>query len=207
MMAACSTLTPPATLRSVYGLRPPSELTAHRTALIFVDFQQEFVDGGLPLPDAAPAIAQAEQLLRWARANGIFVVHVRNIAALPDAPLFRAGSRESDFIAALAPLPSETVITKSLAGGFSKTNLESVLRERGIERVIVAGFMTHLAVDTTVRDATVLGFQAIVASDATATRDLPLVNRQELQRSSLGALADRFADVMAVNEICALSVK
>ncbi len=72
--------------------------------------------------------------------------------------------------------------------------------------------MTHLAVDTTVRDAAVLGFQVLVAVDATATRSLPgprgdgVVDGATLQRAALGALADRFADLRSTDELLSLPV-
>src|SRR4051812_8323976 len=76
---------PPQTLRSIYGLAPPRALHAARTALVLVDFQQEFLAGRLPLRHAPEASARAAQLARWARSSGILVVNVRNV-------ITRAGS-------------------------------------------------------------------------------------------------------------------
>jgi nicotinamidase-related amidase len=207
LAADCATHPAPKTLRAMYGAKRATEISAPHTALVFVDYQQEFVSGGLPLPDAPLAIAKAEKLLHWARENGLFIVHVRNIVTPPNSPLFRPDSPASEFIPSLGPTKDELVVTKSMAGGFSKTNLESVLRSHGITQVIVAGFMSHLAVDTTARDAMVLGFLPIVAGDATATRDLPGIDRHELKKAAFAMLEDRFADVMTVDEIGALPVK
>ena len=67
--------------------------------------------------------------------------------------------------------------------------------------------MTHLAVDSTARDGTVLGYTVVVASDATATRDLldpdkaTRVHHADVQRVALACLADRFADVAMTQTI------
>jgi nicotinamidase-related amidase len=192
----------PVTLRSLYGLAPRTHLETSRTSLLLVDFQQEFFPGGgLPIPLGDACVARGRVLLEAARAAGLRVVHVRNVAARPDAPLFRAGTTGTAFVSALTPRDDETVVTKSMAGAFTRTELSATLEARGIDTVIVAGIMTHLAVDSTVRDAAVLGHHVIVATDATATRDLPGVDHRTLQRAALAALADRFADVAPVDSI------
>ncbi len=89
-----------------------------------------------------------------------------------------------------------------MAGAFSKTGLDAELRARGIDTLIVAGLMTHLAVLTTASDGTVLGYRVIVAADATATRALPgapdgpTLDAPTLQRAALASMADRVADVL-----------
>lgn len=203
---------PPLTLRTRYGLPPTAALAPARTALVLVDFQREFVDGGLPLPAAAPAAERALRLLGWARERGLLVVFVRQVAAGP-GPLFAPGS------AGAAPLPGfeardgEWVVTKSAAGAFTRTDLADRLAARRIDRVIVAGFMTHLAVDSTARDATVLGLRVLVAADATATRTLPAtdggspLDHRTVQRAALAALGDRFAEVLSVDGVVALPLE
>lgn len=191
----------PKTLRALYGLHAPASFDPHRTALVLIDFQEEFLSGHLPIPDGANAVDRAAELLGWARRSGIRVVHVRNIAARADSPVFAPGSKGAETVKALVPFDGETVVTKSMAGAFSRTELDALLRAQGIEVLLLAGIMTHLAVDTTARDATVLGYKVVVASDATATRDLPGVDHDTLQRAALASLSDRFADVMTAKEI------
>ncbi|MFT3765453.1 MAG: isochorismatase family protein [Minicystis sp.] len=202
----------PTTLRALYGLSRPPSIPASRTAIVLVDFQEEFFHGRLSIPDGAAAVEHAAALLRWARANGVLVVHVRNVAQSPRSLLFAAGSPTTAIVADLAPAPGEIVLTKSMAGAFSRTDLDATLKGKGIELLVVGGIMTHLAVDTTVRDGMVLGYRVIVAADATATRTLPgppgepPIDHRTVQRASLAALADRFADVLAVDEIARLPI-
>jgi nicotinamidase-related amidase len=199
------------TLRETYGLSAPARVDAARTALVLVDFQRELVDGGLPLPGAEDAIRRARTLLRWARDHHITVVHVRQLAARPDAPLFRPGSAGVLPVAELVARGSELEISKPMAGAFSRTDLDARLRVYGVDTLVVAGFMTHLAVDSTARDAAVLGYRVVIAGDATATRALPgpggsTIGADVVQATALAALADRFADIMATDDLVALPV-
>jgi nicotinamidase-related amidase len=217
VMALTTLSLPPApaplqTLRQLYGLPTPDGVVAPRTALVLVDFQQEFFTGRLPLPGGAAAAAQAARLVSWAHAAGILVVHVQNIATRPGSLLFADGAPTTQIIPSLAPGPRDLVITKHQAGAFSRTELDARLRGRAIDTVIIAGLMTHLAVTITASDAAVLGYRAIVVADATATRSLPgaagtiAVTEAELQRAALAALADRVAEVLTSEQVTNVKV-
>ena len=101
-------------------------------------------------------------------------------------------------------------MTKPTGGAFTETELDAMLRARGIETLVIAGIMAHLAVAITAQDAIILGYHVVVAADATATRDLPGAagappwTNQALQQAALAAIADRFADVMPTHQILAL---
>ena len=201
---------PPTTLRSLYSLSPPSELQGKKCALLLVDFQREFVDGRLPLPEVQAAIKHAVELANWARRAGILVVAVKNIVSRPGSPVFAESSASSAFVTELSPQPGDFVLTKAMAGAFSKTNLDLELKARGIDTLIVAGLMTHLAVLTTASDGMVLGYRVLVAADATATRTLPgapggaALDARTLQRAALASMADRAADVLTNRAIVGL---
>jgi nicotinamidase-related amidase/alkylhydroperoxidase/carboxymuconolactone decarboxylase family protein YurZ len=202
----------PTTLREQYGLRPPLAIEPARTALLIIDMQREFLDGSLPVEHATSAVANATRLLAWARSHGVMVVFVRQVAARPDSPLFAPGSPGIEFATGLAPSDGELIVTKSAAGAFSRTDLDAKLKAQGIERLVVSGMMTHLAVDSTARDGAVLGYQVLVVTDATATRSLPgprgdgVVDQATLQRAALAALGDRFADLLSTEELLSLPV-
>ncbi|HET7542358.1 MAG TPA: isochorismatase family protein [Polyangiaceae bacterium] len=199
------------TLRVLYGLKPPTEVVPAHTALVLVDFQDEFVHGRLPVADPARAIAHAADLVRWARANGLLVVHVRNVSSRPESPIFAPSSPTIEIVPELRPAADgrEQIVTKSSGGAFTKTGLDTLLRSAGIDTLVVAGIMTQLAVDSSARDATVLGYHVVVASDACTTRPLRdidggIVDAVTVQRVALAALADRFADVMPTSKIIGL---
>jgi nicotinamidase-related amidase len=200
---------PGPTLRELYAIPRVERLDPRRTALVLVDFQEEFFHGKLVVPGADDAAARARELLAWVRSSGIAAVHVQNVAR-PGSVVFAPGSPTIAFTPALAPRADELVVTKPTGGAFTKTDLDAKLRARGIDTIVVAGIMAHLAVAMTAQDGAVLGYRVVVASDATTTRDLPgaagapEVDHVTLARAALAALADRFADVLPTTEIVAL---
>lgn len=202
----------PHTLRQLYGLQPTDRIAIRHTAVVLVDFQEEFFRGQLAIANAPAAAERAAALLTWARQHGVAVVHVRNVAK-PGSVVFAPESPTTAIVAPLAPREGEILITKSTGGGFTKTTLDQVLRTRGVDTIIVGGIMTHLAVAMTTQDGTVLGYRVVVAGDATTTRDLPGVGdtppvpRAQLQQAALAAIADRFADVMTTERIVSLPVR
>jgi nicotinamidase-related amidase len=200
----------PVTLRAMYGLEPPSSLSAARTALVLVDFQDEFVEGRLPLPEVRVAIQRAAELVAWARHSGILIIFVRHVASRPDSKVFAPSSKTTDFVADLKPGSKDLVVEKSMMGAFTHTSLGSELHNRHIDTLIVGGLMTHLAVLSTVNDGAVFGHRVIVAGDATATRALPGVAGERgvdaatLKRAALATMADRAADVMSSRAVMRL---
>jgi nicotinamidase-related amidase len=74
-----------------------------------------------------------------------------------------------DIIPELAPVRGEPVIDKPGKGAFYATDLESVLRNRGIKTLVVTGVTAEVCVQTTVREANDRGFECLVLSDCIAS--------------------------------------
>jgi nicotinamidase-related amidase len=173
--------------------------------LIIIDMQRGMADpaaGSRNNPDAEANIAAL--LSAWRRAQ-LTVVHVRHISRTFGS-LFWPGQVGAEFQPQLAPTPTEHVVEKNVPDAFLNTGLERWLRVRGIERLVIAGVSTNISVESTVRTAGSLGFQAIVVSDATFAFDKPdyagvLRSAAEVHAMSLANLDREFATVARTNEV------
>lgn len=203
------------TLRSIGGASGARQIDAASSALLLIDFQNEYFDGGrLPLPDGPAALAQARRLVALADAHGLPVFHVRHVGAR-GGPLFAEDGRLADFHPDLQPAPHHHVLHKRTTSSFASTDLHAQLQARAIKTLIIAGLMTHMCVSTAARDARQFGalsYNNIVAADACATRDLPgwdggVLGHAALQRAALTELADNFAEILSTDAILQLPVK
>ncbi len=167
--------------------------------LVLIDCQREYVDGRLPLFGIEAAVAEAARVLALARGAGVPVVHVQHRGR--PGGLFDPGSPAFDIAEPVTPMAGEARVEKGLPNAFAGTGLAAVIAATGRKNLIVVGFMTHMCVSSTVRAALDLGLASTVVARACATRDLPdgeggIVPAGALHRSTLAALADRFATVV-----------
>ncbi len=177
-------------------------------ALLLVDLQNDYFPGGaMELVGSPEAGLQAGILLQAFRRARRPVVHIQHLAARPGATFFLPGTPGAESHPCAAPLPDETLFQKHFPNSFRETPLESHLRGLGITQLVIAGMMTHMCIDTTVRAAFDLGFQCQLAGDACATRDLTrqgvTVAAAQVQTAFLAALDGTFAAVLPVQELCA----
>jgi len=166
-----------------------------RTALVVIDMQRDFLEpGGFgealgnDVHRLAAVVEPLQRLLKAARAAGLLVIHTReghrpDLTDAPKAKLERGspslrigtpgpmgrilvrGEPGHDIVPALYPVPGEPVIDKPGKGAFYATDLEPMLRYRGIENLVIGGVTTEVCVHTTVREANDRGFRCIVPGD------------------------------------------
>jgi nicotinamidase-related amidase len=176
----------------------PAKLS--ESVLVLIDAQNEYRGGPLTLDRMESAIAHLASLLQRARASGIPIIHVAQIGD-PGDMFDRTGER-GQFISEVAPLEGEFVIEKPLPNSFARTGLQEHLSGVGRKNLIIAGFMTHMCVSSTVRAGFDLDYRITVASDATATRALPAagggrdLTASQVQAAALAAMADYFATIV-----------
>lgn len=193
----------PKTLFQLAG-REPKPPRLSDAVLVLVDYQNEYLAGPLRLHGVEEAVDRAAELLAAARAAGSRIVHVAHRGA--PGGLFDRAAERGAFIPALRPLTEEAVVEKTRPNGFSDTDLGTRIGPAGTP-ILVAGFMTHNCVSSTVRAALDLGYAITVAGDACATRDLPskdgVMPAVTIHAAELAALADRHALVARVAELVA----
>ena len=178
------------------------------TALVLIDLQNDYFPGGaMQLVGAEEAVAQAGNLLQAFRTRSWPIFHIRHLAKRPGATFFLPGTIGVDFHAAVGPSAGEAVITKHFPSGFRETTLLDDLRAAGASRLVFAGMMTHMCVDTTVRAAADLGFECLLAQDGCATKALQFSGREadaaQVQVAYLSALNGACAKVQTAQAIAA----
>jgi ureidoacrylate peracid hydrolase len=187
-------------------------------ALLVIDVQNDYnhPDGyaGRKGHDVSVCRAMVPRLLKFvdaARAAGVMVIHTRNwhrretdSAAWLDR-LARGGRTRADRAAIagtwgaefyeIVPLPGEEIVSKFRYDAFLGTNLEYVLRARGIRSVICTGTTTDVCVESTARAALMRDFHLVVVEDCCAAPDL------DAHRASLKTLGRNFGEVTTADRI------
>ena len=162
------------------------KLEAARTAILVVDAQNAELEPEVleKHPEFATALRgralpAMKRLVEGGRARGVEIVYTVIEALTRDGRdrsldhklsniLVPRGSPLAGVIDEVAPAGDEIVLPKTSSGVFNSTNLDYVLRNLGIENVVVAGFVTDQCVDMAVRDGADRGYYMVCAEDACA---------------------------------------
>jgi nicotinamidase-related amidase len=176
------------------------------TALVIIDIQNDYFAGGAMQLEGAEAAAQnASRVLQTIRERGGQVIHVRHTSIRPGATFFLPGTKGAEIHPAVAPLGGEAVVEKNFPNAFRDTNLEKQLRGLGVRQLVVAGMMTHMCVDASVRHAVDLGFKVTLLGDACATRAQSFggesVPARQVHTAFLAALNGFYAKVIDSHEL------
>jgi nicotinamidase-related amidase len=143
------------------------------TALLIIDVQNDYFPGGaMELSNPAGAAANIRILLDTFRASGQPVVHIQHENLMPDLPFMLPGTEGQKIHAKVLPAEGEMHIVKHFPNSFRQTGLEEILREKGIQKLLITGMMTHMCVSATTRAAMELGFLPTIVQDACATTAL-----------------------------------
>jgi len=194
-----------------------------KTAMIVVDMQNDFVAKGAAMETPAaravvPKLAEALKICRNAGIKIIYTAHVHrrdgsdmglfddmhppiaNRHALVD------GSPGVEIYPELAPAGGEHIIKKHRYSGFFGTDLDIILREWGVDTVIISGTTTENCCHATARDAMFRNYKVVFLSDATATYDYPncgfgVMPNADVHHATLVILAASTAHVMSVDDM------
>lgn len=164
-----------------------------QTALVLIEYQNDFTSVGGTLHEAVKGVMQSTNMLantvatvNQARAAGAAIIFVpitftpdyRELSPTPygilkgvvDSQSFRQGTWGAEITDVLKPQPTDIVVEgKRGLCGFASTNLDFILRSRGINTIALGGFLTNCCVESTMRTGYEHGYNVITLKDCTAT--------------------------------------
>ncbi len=164
-----------------------------KTAVILIEYQNDFTSEGGTLHNAVKGVMEQTGMLehtiatvQQARELGATIIHApisftddyHELSPTPygilkgvvDSRSFRKGSWGAEIIEALAPEPQDIVVEgKRGLDAFASTNLDFILRSRGITDIALGGFLTNCCVESTMRTGYEKGFNVVTLKDCTAT--------------------------------------
>lgn len=173
-------------------------------ALLVIDVQNEYFTGRLPVTYPKDSLGNILKAMDHAAIAGIPVMVIQHTAPSKESPTFRRGSNGWKLHPEVERRKRDILIEKNLPGSFTGTELERWLRERGVEKIAIGGYMTQMCCDTTARQAFHMGLQVDFLSDATGTLSVQnsagSVSDCDLHRAVLVTMAMKFARVMRTEE-------
>lgn len=139
-----------------------------KTALLTIDVQHALCSGEWAAYDIDRVVDRINAVSAKARAAGAPVILIQHEEA--EGPL-QFGSDGWQLYERLATKPEDICVRKTATDAFHKTNLHSLLQERGVTRVVACGLQSEFCVDSTVRGALAHGYDVVVVSDGHSTLD------------------------------------
>ena len=187
-----------------------------RAALLVIDVQNDFchsegatAKNGADMAPMQTMVPSLNRLIEAARSAGLFVVFIRTTHGPEtdsDAWLERRLDREHYICGdggwgaewyGVSPAPDEPIVIKHRYSAFIRTELDELLRSRGIESLILTGTTTNMCVESTARDGFMLDYYVVFVDDCTAT-SLP-----EQHQRTLETISRTFGVVATSGEISA----
>jgi nicotinamidase-related amidase len=177
----------------------------NKTGLLIIDLQADYFPGGKMVLDGADAAAaRAREVLDAFRAKRLPVFHVKHLSVRPGAGFFVPGTAGVEIHPGVTPAAGEPVIEKNFPNSFRGTTLKAQLQNAGIGHLVVAGMMTHMCVDASVRAAFDDGYRVTLLADACATRAQSwggeTVPSKQVQTAFLAALGAVYATIQNTAE-------
>jgi ureidoacrylate peracid hydrolase len=163
------------------------------TAIVLIEYQNDFTTEGGTLHGAVKGVMESSnmlantvELVAKARKIGATIVFIpitftddyHELCTQPygilkgvvDSKSFRKGSWGAEILDVLEPQPQDIIVEgKRGLCGFASTNLDFILRSRGIRTVALGGFLTNCCVESTMRTAYEKGYDVVTLKDCTAT--------------------------------------
>lgn len=190
------------------------------TVLVVIDVQNDFCHPngeigtlGGDLSQVDPFAADLQQLLTVARQCGVLTIFTRDVHSPQTdssvwiekhtrdgrSPFPREGTWGAELFSAIQPLATETVITKHRYSAFIGTDLDTMLRDRNVTTLVVAGLYTHVCVESTVRHGHMLDYWIVIPKECVmrgSRKEDPRIHEYSLQ-----VMDYYFAEVVSMNDV------
>jgi ureidoacrylate peracid hydrolase len=164
-----------------------------KTAVVLIEYQNDFTSDGGALHDAVKEVMEKTDMLsntletvQKAREKGATIIHAPItftpdyheltpnpygiLKGVVDSQAFRQGTWGAEIVQELTPAPQDIVVEgKRGLDAFASTNLDFILRSRGITTIALGGFLTNCCVESTMRTGYEKGFDVVTLKDCTAT--------------------------------------
>jgi nicotinamidase-related amidase len=169
-------------------------------ALLVIDVQREYFEGAFPIRHPVGHLGTILEVMDAAKKASIPTIVVRHHQPDPESPVFRKGSDMWQLHDEIKSRPRDILVDKQLPGSFTNTELDQFLKEKGVDTVCIAGYMTQVCCDTTARQAFHRGYKVEFLRDATGTLDVEnkagSVTAEQLHESILVAQQMFISDVI-----------
>jgi len=186
----------------------PIVIDKNRTAVLIMDYQNDVVQR-VPENKREELVERARTVLSNARSSQLPVIYVvvrfregypevsprnKRFATMKNSGQMQEGTSGAEIHPKLSPHPGDIVVTKRRVGAFSTTDLESILRSKNIDTLVLLGIATSGVVLSTVRWAADMDYAMVVLGDVCADFD------EEVHRVLTQKVFPRQATVMTTQE-------
>lgn len=168
------------------------------TALLVIDVQNGLFDEGAFEPERL--LARVKSLIDHARSHNIPVIYVQHNEDPAYGGSLVPGKPAHDIHPAVVPQTGDAIVQKFNPSAFQDTNLQRLLEEKGIKRLVVSGMQTEMCVDSTCRDAYARGYTVTLAHDAHTTMDNGVLTAEQIIQHHNATLR-MFAKVAPTDDI------
>jgi nicotinamidase-related amidase len=170
-----------------------------QTALMIVDVQQGMFAVRPPIHRGEEIVARLARLLERARRQGVPVVHIQHDGGA--GHILAKGSAGWPHHPLVAPEAGELVVEKRNSSAFHATDLHRQLRDRNIDRLVIAGMQTEMCVDSACRAAAALDYRVTLVSDGHTTWDTPELAADRIIAHHNRLLSRGFVDLVEAKQV------
>jgi nicotinamidase-related amidase len=181
-----------------------------KNALCIIDVQNIYKNGSLAVEDCLVVVDNINKLIEKSKAVGDLIIYIKHLHCADGSDAgrmfdysgaeseleFVAGTADSEFIQELKVVENAPIIIKNRYDAFVNTDLDSLLKTNGIEKITVCGFMTNFCCESTARHAHDLDYFVDFAGTATGTPGTDDLSPKETIIATLATLFAGFARII-----------